>query len=118
MLIAVLMLMVTVSPAQIVTTSHYVTLTWDANPEPDIRHYRIYTATASQGYTITLAVVSPSSAPMKTVGPFADGIHYFVLTAVNELGEESNRSNEVWASIGLPPPVPGPAAPVNLRMVN
>jgi hypothetical protein len=82
-------------------------LTWDANTEVDLAGYRIYAGLASRTYNL-LADVGLSTSYDLT---FDDGkTRYFVATAYDTAGNESEYSNEViWTAPGqqdtTPPPV-------------
>lgn len=80
-----------------------VTLTWDANTEPDLAGYKVYTGTNSGNYD---APVDVGNVTEYTMTDLQDGVfHYFVLTAYdNETPSlESDYSNEVMCSNNLPP---------------
>ncbi len=76
--------------AAICVQSGSITLTWQANPEPDIDHYAIYTAGTVDG-VYTLLGVTPE---LSTVGgQLPEGDHYFKLKAVDTCGNESGFSD-------------------------
>lgn len=89
---------------------------WDANQEPDLAGYRIYMRTASGSYTYgagnEYASVGVMAEPMS--GPHAIstvGTYFFVVTAFDDAGMESDPSNEVSAMIeNMPPKPPGGCA--------
>lgn len=74
-----------------------VTLAWDANPEPDIAGYKVYWGTTSGEYTDTLEVPGADPEPQVTVEDIPTRLTYFVVTAYNTDGLESEYSNEVLA---------------------
>lgn len=73
------------------------TIRWQANTEPDLQEYRVYTGTASRTYgTPTPA----GKATSYTVGNLEEGIlYYFAVTAVDTSGNESGFSQEVSKTI-------------------
>ena len=87
-----------------------VTLIWDANTEPDLAGYNVYTGTESGVYgdplNIPLSGLSDINNPEFVIQDLQDGVfHYFVVTAFdNEFPAlESDYSNEVMCSNRLPP---------------
>lgn len=71
-----------------------VTLTWDANSEPDLSHYVVYWGTASRVYTVnsgSIGLVTTYKCPLPEDGR----VYYFAVTAVDTAGLESDFSNEV-----------------------
>jgi hypothetical protein len=83
-----------------------VYLKWDANVEPDLVGYRVYQAQAALGYTDVY--VKEIEAPTTTVKieTVVEGDNYFVVTAVDQAGNESGYSNEVKVvmDVGVPSP--------------
>lgn len=80
---------------------------WDANAEPDLAGYRLYQSDVSGQYTFGAAeVVAEIPAGTETYGPITlpVGTHYFVLTAFDTEGFESEPSNEATAIIINTPP--------------
>jgi fibronectin type 3 domain-containing protein len=66
---------------------------WDDNAETDLDYYRIYTATVSGGpYSLNANNIVPSFGDATGL---STGTYYFVVTAVNTGGHESDYSNEV-----------------------
>lgn len=87
-----------------------VTLAWDPNPEPDIAGYIIYFRTNGAAY-VPARSVTVTNGTTGTVSNLLYGVRYwFVATAFNTSGLESDYSNEVNAQI---PAKPQP--PANLR---
>ena len=79
-----------------------VNLAWDANPEPDIAKYKVYWGLESGAPTESLDVGKVTAA---TVRHLDDGATYFfTVTAINEAGEESEPSNEVFYTTPSHPP--------------
>lgn len=92
-----------------------LTFQWDKNPEPDIANYRLYQAEASGDYTKGTFVAEfehlPAFNPQESAYTFdaVTGVTYFwVLTAVDGDGFESDWSNEVSLLVEFP------SAPTNL----
>jgi hypothetical protein len=69
-----------------------VTLTWDANAEPDIAGYRVYYGTVSGSYT---DIIDVGTSTTGTVSNLPEAQTFFVVTAYNSAGAESLPSNEV-----------------------
>lgn len=81
-----------------------VTLQWELSPSPGVAGYYIYYGTESGIYPQRLTIDDVSLATIP--GLDEGGTYYFVVTAFDEFGEESEPSNE------LPYTVPGGAAGV------
>jgi hypothetical protein len=80
-----------------------VTLAWDANTEPDLAGYKLYSGASAGGpYVLkqTLAKVTGT-----TVAGLADGTYHFVLTAFDTFSNESGYSNEVFKTFDTIPPL-------------
>lgn len=78
-----------------------VTFTWQPNSESDLKEYRLYQSDTSGDYVsgidIPVAVIPVGT---ETVSINADdGVWYWILTAVDEHDNESDKSNEVTASL-------------------
>ena len=70
-----------------------VSLTWDANSEPDLAGYRLYWGTASRTYTQTNEVVNVTTT---TVSNLTEEVtYYFAVTAYKNSSLESDFSDEV-----------------------
>jgi hypothetical protein len=76
-------------------------LQWDANPEPGIVGYRVYSGSSSRDYTQMLDVGLQTSVPVTNLA--AGVTRYFTVTAYNLNLVESPWSDEVWYT----PPVDG-----------
>src|SRR5437016_6295513 len=70
-----------------------VPLAWDPNPEPDIAGYILYCGTASGTYTNSIDVGNVDTAGVS--GLFNGLTYFFVVTAYNTAGLESDPSNEI-----------------------
>ena len=88
-----------------------VTLSWDANTEPDIAGYKVYWGTSSGVYD-QFSVVSKTTTSVSdlTVG----GRYYFAVTAYNEAGLESGYSEEISAIVGSPGSTQAPQYLLNI----
>src|SRR6266436_2317289 len=85
-----------------------VTLAWDADSDPSVVGYRLYSGTTSGVYTQTTEVGNALGA---SVSNLANGnTYFFVVTAYNAAAVESAPSNEVSyiASTSTPTPTPSP----------
>jgi hypothetical protein len=77
-----------------------VTLTWEANSEPDLSHYVVYWGSSKGNYT-------ENSGNIGLVNEYSvnitddDLVYYFAVTAVDEAGLESDFSNEVNTAPGM-----------------
>jgi fibronectin type 3 domain-containing protein len=84
-----------------------VKLTWKANTEPDLSGYKIYRSATSYQYGTTPygTVLAPETTFTDTL-PF-EGMNYYVVTAYDNLNNESGFSNQASAFIdNIPPAVP------------
>lgn len=76
-----------------------VSLAWDANTEPDIAGYRLYYSTTSGQYTtnkmIEVLGINTTQATVALIRLTSGRTNFFVCTAFNTSGQESDYSNEV-----------------------
>ncbi len=79
-----------------------ITLTWDANSEPDLSHYVVYWGESSGQYSNNSGDIGLVTTYKCTL-PDDGKVYYFAVTAVDEAGLESDYSNEVHTP-DLPPP--------------
>lgn len=70
-----------------------VTLAWDANTEPDLSGYKVYSGTASRSYSGSVDVGNWTSCVMGGLEP--GRTYYFAAKAYNAAGSESDYSSEV-----------------------
>jgi hypothetical protein len=104
-----------------------VTLAWDSNTEPDLAGYKIYYKTESSGPPYNGTGLTEGDSPIDvgnqtefTLHGLTDNVTYFfVVTAYNTLGVESDYSEEATYSTINRPPVAdaGPDQTVNGRIV-
>lgn len=83
--------------ALVISTFANVTVTWDQNTEPDIKEYRLYREGAAEP-------IARTPAPPHRVTGLPVGNNILTVTAVNNAGIESARSNTVVVNV---PPGPG-----------
>jgi hypothetical protein len=70
-----------------------ITLAWDANAEPDLSGYKVYSGTASRNYSGSVDVGNWTSCVMGGLEP--GKTYYFAAKAYNATGSESDYSMEV-----------------------
>lgn len=93
-----------------------VVFEWDANSEEDLAGYRMYQTTTPGQYTygVTNAIGNiPAGTETFTHVIREDGTFYWVVTAYDTAGNESDPSNEVTQDINFKPP----AAPTGCASV-
>ncbi len=81
------------SVVPVVASAREITLTWEANSEPDLSHYVVYWGTSSGNYTSNsgnIGLVTEYSVIIPD-----EGVYFFAVTAVDTAGLESDYSNEV-----------------------
>lgn len=74
-----------------------IDLDWDDHPDPDsdLSHYNVYRSTTSGSYGESIDSVTMSSYTDTELEP---STYYYVVTAVDSAGHESDYSNETWAT--------------------
>ena len=72
-----------------------VTLNWWPNGEPNLDHYVVYWGTSSGSYTSS-TIVSRDITNYEIIGLSSGTKYYFVITAVDDQGDESAFSREVY----------------------
>lgn len=99
----------------------FYTFEWDANTETDLAGYRLYQSVISGQYTFSENnVCSNDCIDEIPVGvemtdyDVPPGNWFYVLTAFDWDGNESGPSNEVTASVPLPPDTTPPNNPTGL----
>lgn len=70
-----------------------ITLAWDANAEPDLSGYKVYSGTASRSYSGSVDVGNWTNCVMGGLEP--GRTYYFSAKAYNATGSESDYSSEV-----------------------
>ena len=93
--------------------AYNITFQWDANVEPDLAEYRLYTSTISGTYLPAGYIQIPKENTTYIINGLNTTVTtYFVITAVDNYGNESDYSNE---AIFIPDDVK-PSAPVQFRI--
>ncbi|MBN1904841.1 MAG: hypothetical protein JW927_07070 [Deltaproteobacteria bacterium] len=77
-----------------------ITLTWEANSEPDLSHYIVYWGNSSGNYTDNSGNIGLTNEYTTDI-PDDGQKYYFAVTAVDEAGLESDFSNEVNSFPGM-----------------
>jgi hypothetical protein len=85
-----------------------VTLTWNANGEPDVAGYRLVYGTRPGDYTLEIDVRNRTTF---TVTDLVSGRYYFAVKAYNTAGITSLPSSELQVTIPPPSESPPPADP-------
>ncbi len=88
--------------AQPASTALSVTLAWDASPDATVAGYNVHYGTASGHYTTALNVGKQTTAQVS--GLQAGQTYFFVVTAYDNTGLESDPSNEVSYNPTAAPP--------------
>lgn len=78
-----------------------VTFTWQPNSESDLKEYRLYQSDTSGDYVLGIDIpVAVIPAGTETVSiNVTDGTWFWILTAVDEHNNQSDKSNEVTADL-------------------
>jgi hypothetical protein len=86
-----------------------ITVAWDANTEPNVAGYVLFSGTKSGTYAASQDVGNVTQRTMTLPA----GSYYFVVKAYNSSGQLSAASNEASVTIGssTPPPPPPPPPP-------
>ena len=107
-LLAILMLF-SITQAQQVVDQWPITLTWNANSESDLAGYRMYHATVSFAGVVPYGASQaeiPAGTGTVDYTITVPGFHYFLVTAFDNVGNESGPSNEVSFEADATPPAP------------
>jgi fibronectin type 3 domain-containing protein len=81
-------------------TQNSVSLTWDANTEPDLAGYRIYYGISPGSYSQAPGQGSYTASNAFNVTGLTSGLrYYFAVTAIDRSGNESGYSVEVLKDI-------------------
>ena len=76
--------------------TYSITFSWDANTEPDLAGYRLYTSAVSELYLPTgYKEINKDATSDVMTGITTETPLYFVIRAIDESGNESGNSNEV-----------------------
>jgi hypothetical protein len=99
----------TTAPAQVTgltattKSSSQIDLSWNANTESDLDHYNVYQSTSSGGpYNL---IASPTTNSYSDTGLKAATTYYYVVSAVDKVGNEGARSAEAFATTETSPAV-------------
>ncbi len=82
-------------PTGILQADTVVNLAWDANTESDLAGYRIHYGTSSGNYTLPTINIAGQNNARSIPSLQANTTYYFVVTAYDLAGNESQPSNEV-----------------------
>ena len=77
------------------------TVSWDKNPEPDIKGYKIYYGTSSGNYDNNIWIDSPDQTSYVFDNLQEGNTYYFAVTAVDLADQESELSDEVSKAIPI-----------------
>jgi hypothetical protein len=113
-----------------IASAAQVVLAWDANSEQTVTGYRVYyrTGTAGPPYggqglnegaspiDVPLSALTDSQLPQFSLSGLSAGTYYFVCTAYDDDGNESDYSNEV--SLTVPADQVPPPTPVDVEVVT
>src|SRR3989475_6293918 len=111
----VLTVLCSLSPTS--SSAAQVTLTWDANTDPDLAGYKLYYGTSSRSYQLSVDVGNVTSYTLS--GLLEGQIYYFAATAYTVSHNESGFSNEVSKAIAdVTPPTVSLTAPANGATVS
>ncbi len=83
-----------------------VSFGWNKNLESDLGGYRLYQSATSGEYGSTFVDEIPAGTQTYTQQDVAEGTHFWVLTAFDLAGNESDYSNEVVLVVDETPPEP------------
>ena len=103
------------SPMNLVAVGwdEYVSLSWDANPEPDITNYHIARATAPGVDKTYLAGVNGNTLEYKDEDVTNGQMYYYVIWASDDYSNPSDPSNQAAA---MPQDVDAPCTPENFSV--
>ena len=88
-----------------IAATQSVTVSWDANSEPNVIGYRLFYGTASRVYTNQVDVPGP----MAVASALSEGeTYYFAALAYNSDGLQSELSAEISYNVSGGPPSPSP----------
>ena len=91
-----------------------ITLTWDANDEPDLDGYRIYRAAGVNSPGSFSLVKDTSATSFRDIGLNYNTIYYYSVSAYDIEGYESRLSEAIG---GMPLNTQAPSTPSNLKAV-
>ncbi|MFC1593664.1 hypothetical protein ACFL3O_01885, partial [Candidatus Neomarinimicrobiota bacterium] len=104
------------TPTGLKTTSgtNSITLTWNANPESDIKYYRIYRSDSSNTELIRIDELDYSETTFIDNNVEINHVYYYAIKAVDIIGNASARTSRVPGSTIDQIP---PSAPINLQVI-
>jgi len=79
-----------------------VTLAWNANTDPDLQAYKVYSGTASRTYSCNSNVGNSTNCTISDLT--AGTTYYFAVTALDTAGNESGYSSEVSYTVPISAP--------------
>lgn len=82
--------------------THSVTLTWVASVTPGVSGYQVYRGTASGGPYTLVSSTGTSLLAYTDLNVTAGLSYYYVVTAMDVSGNESDYSNEAAATVPTP----------------
>ncbi len=77
------------------------TISWDKNPEPDIKGYKVYIGTSSRNYDSSVWIDSPDQTSYVFENLAEGNTYYFAVTAVDLADQESELSDEVSKAVPI-----------------
>lgn len=84
-----------------------INFSWDANTETDLAGYRMYQSNESGVYDMDTPVAEIAETETTyTLPDVTDGTYFWVLTAYDNAGNESDPSNEVTLTVDETAPAP------------
>lgn len=106
-ILALILSALTLSAATVTNPPASVWVTWDPSPDASVRGYYVWTATNSLALATNFVKTPAGTNCVATVTNMVRGkTYFFVVTATNQSGLESDFSNEVQYTVPSPPPPP------------
>ena len=104
LILAIMLMAVPVMASDVPLEWEAPTINSDGTELTDLAGYKIYYGSVSEEYTIVEDI--PGTGTTKTVTGLSDGPWFFVVTAYDEMGNESAHSNEVNVEVVTVPDWP------------
>lgn len=95
-------------PLPVPRRTAHIPLAWDASPSTNVTGYRVYHATNSQSYSAIYPVAGRLTTTFTVTNAPPGASNWFVVTAVNGDGLESDPSNVAARTVQSVPAPPGP----------